>query len=114
MKDGSLLINGIRTDSLTGESRPVCLTAMLSDYYSTTFEVIWKIICLHSGPTERESFVVRDGNGMKDLHHFVAGWHACSGSTSFDKLFIPGDEMKRMFDYFDVPYNQGVENDLLS
>lgn len=51
------------------------------------------------GVTGYESFYVKD---YHDPEH-KRGWTACAGTKGrWDKLFIPPEEMKKVFEYFEI------------
>ena len=97
-------MKGILTSSSTGE-----VSEMELEYKVTEDSEGRRIFNLINGPTGYESFCM-DNEGIFEDDAFLKsflpndivermserGWLACAGSDSWDKLFIPAEEMSRV------------------
>jgi len=95
--DNTKPIKGIRTSCVTGEEREVDLRYEIkpcpyANQHDTRF-----VFHLDGGPTGYESFTIDEY--IADVTCGIRrGWTACAGTKGrWDKLFIPGEEMRRVF-----------------
>lgn len=83
-------MKGILTDCRTGEKKKIEID------YKIVNDKHGKIFRLIGGPTGYESFYINSDRLERICDN---GWTACVGTRGvYDKLFIPGEEMRKAID----------------
>jgi hypothetical protein len=95
MRNGKL--TGVRTDAWTGEERQVEVEYEIVSHdskYAKPGELAFQVT--KGGVTGFESFLFVPNDGTLE-EMSKTGWCACAGTPkSWDKLFIPPEEMKKV------------------